>query len=82
MGDAGTFEVDTLAEVVISNNLFIDTREEGNNWNGGIYSPSSECRMNVYIYNNILVSRKNAENVTLIWVGIEQTEDYTIYFQK
>ena len=69
--DIGSFEIDTLAEIVISNNLFIDTREEGDGWNGGIYNPDSECRLNFYIYNNIIVSRKNAEDFTPIWVGME-----------
>ena len=74
--DVGDFEIDTLAEMVISNNLFIDTREEGDGWNGGIYNPDARCRMNFYVYNNIIVSRKNAEDFTPIWIGQEPTAEY------
>lgn len=42
----------------IMNNLIIDTKPNGEGWNGYIYSSGPYCNQTFYIYNNIFVHRK------------------------
>lgn len=53
----------------ISNNFIIDTRIEGTGWNAMIYSSGPYCNQTFYIYNNVIVNRKDTTGATAIWIG-------------
>ena len=63
---------------IISNNLIIDTREEGVGLNAVIYSASHWANLTYYFYNNIIVNKKTYESQTPFFVyryNIPEFED-------
>ena len=54
---------------IIANNLIIDTAIDGTSWNAMIYSSGPYCNQTFYVYNNIMVNRKNNTGATGIWIG-------------
>jgi len=52
----------------ISNNLIIDTRKEGVSWNAVIYAPATWANQTYYIYNNIIVTRLEYDNVSPFFI--------------
>ena len=81
MSNFGRLELapEHLATVIIRNNLIIDQREDGDGWNSGIYSSGAWTAADFYIYNNIVVSRKNATDLSLLWLGTGNANEWITY---
>ena len=67
---------------VISNNLIIDTREEGVSWNAMLYTASSWGNYSLYIYNNILVNKKIYDNLPPIFIYRENYSEFQAWHQS
>jgi hypothetical protein len=77
----GSYATERLP-VHIKNNLFINTNPTGSSWNGLLYSSGPYCNISFYIYNNIIVSEKTAEDPVPIWMGKGGILPWTKYKQS